>query len=76
MGDESIMAKPLNYAMFKERIKDLKKPIIYEGHKYNEVSDLCVAAGINREVFIWLYLSTDWTMSGVIQMAQSIETIS
>ncbi len=76
MGDEIVMTTPLNYAIFKERIKDLKKPIVYEGHKYNEVSDLCVAAGINREVFIWLYLNSDWNMSQVIKMAQSIETIS
>ena len=64
-----------DFHVMKNRLKDLKKTIQYNGNKYTSVTDLCVTEGINRDVFVWLYLSTNWTIKKVIEMAISIENL-
>ena len=65
-----------DYCSVKDKIKKLRKPIIYGGTKYVGVSDLCLAEGINRDIFVNLYLTTNLSIGESIRIALDIENIN
>jgi hypothetical protein len=59
----------------KKRLKYLKTHgIEYNNVTYRDMSEMCVAIGISKEVFMWLYLTrTDWSIARCIELALEIE---
>ena len=62
------------YRHTKKRLKQLSV-IKYDGVPYADTWDLCNAVGIDRNIFIWLYLQSDMSLDTVIKLAQEIENI-
>ena len=65
-----------DYLSVKDKIKKLRKPIIYGGTKYVTVSELCLAEGINRDIFVSLYLTTNLSIGESIRIATILESVS
>jgi hypothetical protein len=60
------------YKHIKKRLSELQN-ITYEDCSYIDTWDLCNAIGVDRSVFIWLYLQSNMPLDVVVKLAQEIE---
>ena len=60
------------YKHIKKRLRELQN-IKYDNYSYIDTWEFCNAIGVDRSVFMWLYLQSDMPLDAVVKLAQEIE---